>query len=525
MKSKLLLLVALFFTAFSINAQINSVAIVGARVGGWPPDPQPVGYTDPNQFTRVTPGGDDWTIDVTVLATGGLKFRANNSWTAGPTGGNWGVPASGSQYPSNTCVNDGGSGDFTNSIPAGTYTILFNSATGVYNFTGGPILPNVKITGTAVLPDTEIGMNNTSLSTFELKNKVLAAGTLQFRIDGAVAGGTSFPGTTGAANEPTTPLTSAADFINVVAGKYDIQLDSNNGTYSFVLIPEVVNYKMTIVGGATPISWPPYAGATTAEQNMVEDTQKMINNSGDNENYYFPELPLTAGAGLKFRVNNDWTGAFGGGSFPTGPTPPGDNIDVTTAGTYSVEFVRSTGAYNFFTPKVGLLGAGIAGWGDAEEINMNTTDGITYTLNGVVAAGGPCKFRLDKRWFFKSWGSSSFPSGTGLTAGGSDIPATAGTYNVTFNRLTGAYAFTTASVSTVSFQAAGFKVAPNPTATSWNFSSSKEAIVSIQVIDMLGKTVINTNNTDVDASALTNGVYFAKVSSANATETVKLVKN
>lgn len=165
------------------------------------------------------------------------------------------------------------------------------------------------------------------------------------------------------------------------------------------------------------------------------------------------------------------------------------------------------------------------------EINLDTNDGINYTKSGVVMSGAECKLRLDNDWK-KAWGNggtNAWPSGTAVTTCPSgvncNIVAQAGTYDITFNRVTGEYTFTTAAVSTVSFQAAGFKVSPNPTQNYWNFSSSKDAIVSIQVIDMLGKTVINTNNTTIDASALSNGVYFAKVSSATATETVKLIKN
>jgi hypothetical protein len=37
--------------------------------------------------------------------------------------------------------------------------------------------------------------------------------------------------------------------------------------------------------------------------------------------------------------------------------------------------------------------------------------------------------------------------------------------------------------------------------------------------------VATSTSTTVDASALTTGVYFAKVATATATETIKVVKN
>ena len=80
------------------------------------------------------------------------------------------------------------------------------------------------------------------------------------------------------------------------------------------------------------------------------------------------------------------------------------------------------------------------------DTNLTTTDNITYTLNNVVltTANGAdpdsgLKFRQDGQWTL-NWGSSNFPAGT-ATLNGANILTIAGTYNVTFNRLTGAYSF------------------------------------------------------------------------------------
>lgn len=89
-------------------------------------------------------------------------------------------------------------------------------------------------------------------------------------------------------------------------------------------------------------------------------------------------------------------------------------------------------------------------WG--VDTDMTTTDNITYTLNNVViTAATPSdpnsglKFRQDHDWPI-NWGSAAFPTGTGVQ-NGANILTLAGTYNVTFNRTTGAYNFD--GVSTV----------------------------------------------------------------------------
>ena len=78
-----------------------------------------------------------------------------------------------------------------------------------------------------------------------------------------------------------------------------------------------------------------------------------------------------------------------------------------------------------------------------------------------------------------------------------------------------------------SFQ--NFTAYPNPSATTWNIASSNNVITAIQVVDMTGKVIMNVaTNSDVaaiDASALRSGIYLAKVTSSNGTQTLKLIKN
>ncbi|RAR46229.1 MopE-related protein, partial [Flavobacterium lacus] len=89
-------------------------------------------------------------------------------------------------------------------------------------------------------------------------------------------------------------------------------------------------------------------------------------------------------------------------------------------------------------PSIGLVGT-FNGFGN--DAVMQTLDGELYTLNNFeISVTGVVKFRQDFSWDV-NWGATDFPSGVGFQ-GGPDIPVPAGVYDITFNRLNGAYQFT-----------------------------------------------------------------------------------
>ncbi|MFD2914499.1 T9SS type A sorting domain-containing protein [Psychroserpens luteus] len=77
------------------------------------------------------------------------------------------------------------------------------------------------------------------------------------------------------------------------------------------------------------------------------------------------------------------------------------------------------------------------------------------------------------------------------------------------------------------FNKAEFNVYPNPTDNFWNIRSN-QSINSIQIFNVLGKQVItltpNSETVSIDASGLTNGIYFVRLSSVAGTKSVKLIK-
>ena len=91
---------------------------------------------------------------------------------------------------------------------------------------------------------------------------------------------------------------------------------------------------------------------------------------------------------------------------------------------------------------VGIIGSAVNGW--EEDVDMETEDGLFYTLTNYPLTIGEAKFRQDNNWDV-NWGASDFPSGIAF-AFGPNIPIPyAANYDITFNKLTGEYAFTCVS--------------------------------------------------------------------------------
>jgi hypothetical protein len=184
-------------------------------------------------------------------------------------------------------------------------------------------------------------------------------------------------------------------------------------------------------------------------------------------------------------------------------------------------------------------------WGN--DLDLETTDNIHYTKTNWVGAVFPgwndtelhLKFRDNHDWTMQYGcteggnGSNNLAlSGTsqnGINGGGGDIFIPFGTYNVDFNRTTGTWTFTNV-LSNDTFSSSTVKVYPNPTTSVWTFENkNNENIVVIQIMDVTGKVVVNSQKQDavitIDSSELNSGVYFAKVITTSATSTIKLVKN
>ena len=311
--------------------------------------------------------------------------------------------------------------------------------------------------------------------------------------------GTCFPSGVGS--------TSGAN-IAVPAGNYTVTFNNNTKAYTFTAaVYNTINITGTAVG-ATPI---------------VLQTSNGINYSGRAIDLLSGNLVVNQTAPSAI----SWSGT----AFPSGTATNGTTGIAVPAGRYNLTFNRNTGEYSFSPVIFTLIGSGVGGWDATNELTLTTTNGINYTLPSVTIAvnGGSTdvKFRENNGWEYQI-GNVNWPSGTGVgSSNDPNIVAVPGTYSVALNRMTKAYAFTV--LSNDNFVKYNFDFYPNPTNNVWNFKSITNVLNAISVVDALGKTVINvtpnTLETTIDASSLSAGVYFAKVTSDNKTQTVKLVKN
>jgi hypothetical protein len=480
MKTKLLLLIALIFGAININAQV-SLTGPGATAD-WGVDQDMVDSGD----------GVHWTLSGYTMPGGPFKFRLNHDWAV-----NWGpvdpTPAA-DAFPNGVGVQNG------INIPAiaGTYDITFNQTTGEYTFSGGAPIPVVKLIGTAVTTPGGLILSTLDLTTFTVSNASLVAGTAQFEVDGVVYGGINFPAGT---------VTSDTDFIPVTAGNYTtISVNIASGEYVFTAAPL---YALVSLTGAAVGGW--------------GDGFDFDLTPVDTDNYRLNDIALLGAQDCKFRKDHQWTTTWGsdGGltTFPTG-TPGGSNITVTTAGTYDARLNIVTGEYSFSFPVISLTGAAVGGWG--VDTDLTTTDGVNYAVNNVVMTTEGCKFRRDHDWA-SNWGAADYPAGTG-TQGGANIPAIAGTFNITFNNLTKAYVFTDA-LSVNQFGIESISVYPNPASTNFTIKGEFANAQVYNVSGQLVKTFVSTENNQFSIADLSAGLYLVRVSDANNnTKTLKLIK-
>lgn len=352
-------------------------------------------------------------------------------------------------------------------------------------------------------------MNTTDNITYTLNNVTITTATdpnttgLKFRQDHDWVinwGSANFPSGTGTQNGAN---------IMTVAGTYDVTFNKSNGTYTFIE-SGTVPHNIGIWGPAVDS----ILGFGGADVNM---------NSIDNITYTLSGFYFTSGTAY-FRENDTTTNVWGSVSFPTGTAVLGGPSIQVTGGEWFVTFNRITGAYSFAYPSVGILGtATTVGW--ASDIDLSTTDGFSYSISNLVLTDGVVKFRKDNDWLI-NWGSLDFPAGTGVQ-NGAEIPVTAGTYNVVFEKNSGNYSFTN-TLSNDENSISKIKIYPNPTNNIWNLSHTA-TIDSVELFDVTGKTIQsfepNSSQFELDGNALSQGAYFVKIKSGLDFTVQKIIKN
>jgi hypothetical protein len=275
-------------------------------------------------------------------------------------------------------------------------------------------------------------------------------------------------------------------------------------------------------------------GTATESGNFETD---YVMTTTDQVNYTLTNIFLSTTGSLqstpgevKFRMNGNWTVNWGGTTFPSGiGSQGGSNILVSQSGYYNVTLNAVTGAYTFTylgaPPTISIIGSNI-GTAWTTDLNLSSTNGRNYVLNNITLVQGQAKFRQNGGWLI-NWGNTAFPSGVGFQDG-PNIPITAGTYDIAFNRYTGAYSFSP-SLNSIDFNANfnEFFLYPNPAQNSVTIKSENYSLGAIKVSDVFGKTIFETTTSDneliLDCSDYPIGFYFIALLRENQIITKKLI--
>ncbi len=340
----------------------------------------------------------------------------------------------------------------------------------------------------------DVAMTSADNVNWTVTNQLFAvAGGVKFRQDA------SWSVNWGAADFPAGTGTQDGSNIPVPAGNYDVAFNSSTGAYTFT--PVVTNFDVIGFNGGF---------------NSYGTPEALV--SADGVQYGKSDFYFNAN-GVKF-VNSTMSQTFGGTMFPMGAAVLNGPEIPLTAGFYNVGFDKSVPGYLFQQVPVSLIGD-FSTPAFGVDVDMVSTDGgVNFTLNGFnIPTDGNLKFRANASWA-TNWGGSGFPTGT-ATLGAGDLAVTAGTYDVTFNRVTGAFSFETASLT--ENQLVKVSVSPNPANEVVNFNIDAENF-TITLVDMAGKVVATSTSNDMNISSLNNGLYTYLVNTANGVATGKLIK-
>ena len=173
---------------------------------------------------------------------------------------------------------------------------------------------------------------------------------------------------------------------------------------------------------------------------------------------------------------------------------------------------------------ISLIGSNIGSTPFATDLDFTTTDGRNYILNNQVLNAGLVRFRQNHSSVnSRVWSNTAFPSGT-TTLNGADLNVPAGTYNITFNILTGVYNFQNL-LQNATFSNTTITIAPNPT-SNYLYIETEQEIKSVDILDVAGRVTnsINITNNKVDVSNLSNGIYFIEVQTSDGFFKSKFIK-
>jgi len=331
-----------------------------------------------------------------------------------------------------------------------------------------------------------------------------------------VVGTTTVPQITATLNDSAATITSITQ-APAIPGNATVLVTSQNGN---------VTKTYTVSFAATKPNASPTPPTYTSHLAIIAD----ITDTGTFSNFWEPNdffgaaptrLDLDPSATVNKAARLNLSVGWGGGQTATG-------LLTTNVSAYNAVH------FDYFIPS--SVAAGQNGHQFYLDLISRTANANTEAFYGIgTAIGGSGTGIVDEVIVFDSWQGVDIPMSTFVGKGfnpanffqfkigaQSDIRTQLGYFdNIYF------YDSATLSNSSV-INAATFSVYPNPATDSWNFTSTDTVVTSVQVYDLSGKLVIdqkaNSTNVTIDASILSNGVYIAKVFSAEGTQNMKLIK-
>jgi len=190
--------------------------------------------------------------------------------------------------------------------------------------------------------------------------------------------------------------------------------------------------------------------------------------------------------------------------------------------------IFSTGSENFvFASKIIDAGnfAKISLANEGINTNMNTIDGINYSLNNISLNATTTYFNRDTNFIYYNF--YDFPTGiASCSSYESTYAIPIGTYNVTFNLLTGVYSFTT-TLGVQQQLSSSIKLFPNPTTSLITLQiPNNVSIDKIMVTDITGKIILQQtqNTTQVNVEKLSSGMYILETFSGSEKFICKFIK-
>ena len=296
---------------------------------------------------------------------------------------------------------------------------------------------------------------------------------VDYTVEAALAGSNfAAPVSLGTLTNGTTLSVTHADLNSValgiglspgVSGNVELRIKARNTNESLDVL---VRTSDTLTIAVTPynVSFPNlfFVGdATSPGWNNNNNNTPVFRNQNVPNNYVYTGY-FNAGAFKLLEVKGQWQPQWGTNDNTTLAVNTGIGSDpgtfnVATAGYYTYSFTTAgqggsftvtpfTGSVSTTYSTMGIIGAAVGGWGDADEVNF-TQDAnnphLWYALGVNFTSGNEFLIRANDAWssVWRYNGSQQLYGTSILASGGNNFPfnAASGSYDVWFNDLDGTY--------------------------------------------------------------------------------------